>query len=177
MQHGELHFNKKRTQLLNQNSDIDCMTDKIQSISLYNNEDRFELPQRDPLNNKLDQLSKPFIDDFVSFSDRFDPQSEESSLVDKMLSKIELFGGIGRIGNAIEQDEQNDNFSYRNSQKEIARYTSTQVAGLALGGLGLLAFGITLGPVGIAAGVGGYLLGSKLGGQAFDYVFGNNQMN
>lgn len=150
------------------------MTDKIQSFSFNNNHDSFDFPKRDLLNHKLDELSKPFLDDFVSFSDKFDPTSDKSSFVDRILSKVELFGGIGRIGNAIQQDELELNYSYKNSQKEIARYTSTQVAGLALGGLGLVAVGLTLGPIGIAAGVGGYLVGSKLGGQAFDYLFSRN---
>jgi hypothetical protein len=141
------------------------MTDKIQqNSSLYSS------PYSDPLNERLDLIAQPILDDFKQFSDRFDTTTENRSFVNKTLSNIELFGGLGRIGNAIEYDEANNDTHLTTSRKEIAKYTTTQVSGLALGGLALLTLGVTLGPIGLAGGALGYFIGTKVGASAFDYL-------
>lgn len=151
------------------------MVDKINNFPINTNKvDELDFPNDNPLGRKLDELSRPILDDFISFSDRFDPSSAKPTFVERALTKIELFGGIGRIGNAIEQDDLDQNSGYQNSRMEIARYSTSQVAGIALGGLGLVAFGLTLGPVGLVAGVGGYLIGSKIGASTFDYIVGKS---
>lgn len=128
-------------------------------------------PILNPIEERLDTLTKP-LDDFVEFSHKFDPSNRSTSLLNRVLSNIELFGGLSRIGNAIEKDQNSISVNYFESGKEIARYASSQVAGVSLGGLGLFALGLTGGPLGLLGAAGGYLGGSYLGGKAFDYVFG-----
>ena len=123
-------------------------------------------------NNPLNQLAEPLVDDFVEFTDKI--ENPQGSLLERLAvgaaRQFELVGGLVRIGNTIEEDRSRGDATYQNSKYEIGRYASSQTVGVALGGLGLVVGGIVLGPVGLLTGAVGYWAGSKLGGNAFDYI-------
>jgi hypothetical protein len=122
-----------------------------------------------PLQQQLDSLANPYIADFIEFSKQYDTANESAPTSSRLLGNIELFGGLSRIGKSIEFDETSG--TYRTTARELARYTTTQSVGVAVGGIGLYALGITLGPLGLLGGIGGYLLGSHVTGNLFDYIF------
>lgn len=126
-----------------------------------------------PLQQQLDSLANPYIADFIEFSKQYDTANETAPTTSRLLGNIELFGGLSRIGKSIEYDEAAG--TYRTTARELARYTTSQTVGVATGGLGLYALGLTLGPVGLLGGLGGYLLGSGAAGKLFDYIFPQRQ--
>jgi len=152
------------------------MTDRInqarvQNNNYQNNNYQYSEP-KEFRRRSLNQLAEPIVNDFVNFTNKI--EQPKGNLLERIAiagaRQFELVGGLVRIGNTIEEDRLKGDDTYKNSRYEIARYSTTQTAGVALGGLGLVVGGIVLGPIGLITGAAGYFVGNNVGGRVFDYV-------